>query len=175
MRLLRDFLDQKTEQQKYLSSHESPPEPQDIGARQFSGAFGLEHAIQQKTIGAAAVLLLLALCLAGCGEKPAAVVPLAYDGFDYSAAGAPLEGLSGGQGFVGAWKFSARGPGPPTETHPLIVKESLSFHGLKTSGGACSVPVAQAMLTSTRELVPELTAQTEGQARYLSFLLRPEG
>src|SRR5207249_4079899 len=50
-----------------------------------------------------------------------------------------------------------------------------SFHGLKTSGGACSVPVAQAMLTSTRELVPELTAQTEGQARYLSFLLRPEG
>src|SRR5262245_13630964 len=123
----------------------------------------------------APVLLILALCLAACAEKRVAPLPVAYDGFDYSDAGAPLEGLSGGEGFIGAWTFSARGPGPPSDAHPLIVRESLSFHGLKTSGGACSVPVAQAMLTSTRELVPELTAQTEGQVRYLSFLLRPEG
>src|SRR5437762_3250886 len=124
--------------------------------------------MSQKMIGAtlermpfsfAPVWLILALCLAACGEKRAPLLPIAYEGLDYSAAGAPLKGLSGGQGFIGAWKFSARGPGLPTDTHPLIVKESLSFHGLKTSGGACSVPVAQAMLTSTRELVPELTAQ----------------
>jgi hypothetical protein len=48
------------------------------------------------------VLLGLALCLAACGEKRVALLPVAYEGFDYSAAAAPLEGLSAGQGFVGA-------------------------------------------------------------------------
>lgn len=72
-----------------------------------------------------------------------AVLPVAYEAFDYPA-GTALNGLTGGSGFKTAWKvdeFNA----------PLtITAEGLTYPGLKTSGGALHVESTDADETNRR-------------------------
>jgi hypothetical protein len=106
---------------------------------------------------------------------------VAYESFAYRFKESEtnvIDSLGGGIGFLGTWQKSIRGT---SGARHAIVSDSLEYPGasrprLRTEGGACRVdPAENALLWTSRPLSREHSGHLDGEIRYLSFLVRPEG
>jgi T5SS/PEP-CTERM-associated repeat protein len=94
---------------------------------------------------------------------------VAYEPFDYSPAGADLEGKNGGSGFAGPWAGNGIDPADRFNIAP----DSLSFGELRTAGNRATTDASvSASGGIARELSVPLGAP--GTTSYLSFIMRPE-
>jgi hypothetical protein len=122
-----------------------------------------------KQVRLAAAVCLMAAVLSGSRNAPGAL--LAYEPFDYSPAGADLNGRNGGFGFSGPW--TPGGFNASVNDNFDIASGSLSFQQLLTGGNRVTSLPTNAIAGLTRNLATPLG--TAGETKYVSVLLRPEG
>jgi hypothetical protein len=117
---------------------------------------------------AAIVGLGLTVLLASRGALGALI---AYEPFDYSPAGADLNGRNGGFGFSGPW--APGGFNASVNNNYDVATGSLPFQQLLIGGNRVSSLPTTAIAGLTRPLVAPLGAA--GETKYVSVVLRPEG
>ena len=110
----------------------------------------------------------LALTLAG---RPAGANLLAYEGFDYGAAGATIQGQNGGTGWAGGW--TAGGYNASIHTNYVAGASSLTYPGLLTGGKSMTTVSEPAISGLVRNFAAPLGAANTTE--YFSFLARPDG
>jgi hypothetical protein len=117
----------------------------------------------------AAVVCLVVAVLSGSRDARGAL--LAYEPFDYSPAGADLNGGNGGFGFSGPW--APGGFNASLNNNFDVASGSLSFQQLLTGGNRVTSLSTTAISGLTRNLAVPLGAA--GGTKYVSVVLRPEG
>ena len=116
-----------------------------------------------------AVVCLVVAVLSGSRDARGAL--LAYEPFDYSPAGADLNGSNGGFGFSGPW--APGGFNASVNNNYDVASGSLPFQQLLIGGNRVSSLPTTAIAGLTRPLVAPLGAA--GETKYVSVVLRPEG